>query len=133
MAMAEVESPLIDDNGEVLRLKNGMISSLAEFQPQLLDLLYDIQNEKLSDDLQKMEKTTGINREQVDGFVLQCSLFKLDAILNHSSIQGRIIPNSRKFCEDIALLPGSANKYHLKCSSQVKIKFTTQLMPRALF
>ncbi|KHN88497.1 Receptor expression-enhancing protein 5 [Toxocara canis] len=76
MAMAEVESPLIDDNGEVLRLKNGMISSLAEFQPQLLDLLYDIQNEKLSDDLQKMEETTGINREQVAyGFIGMVAIY----------------------------------------------------------
>lgn len=65
MSEVEVQSSLVKGPGGLYTLKDGTITSIADIQPQLLDFLYNIKNERLSDDLKQIERHTGIYREQV--------------------------------------------------------------------
>lgn len=65
MSEVEVQSSLVKGPGGLYTLKDGTITSIADIQPQLLDFLYNIKNERLSDDLKQIERHTGIYREQL--------------------------------------------------------------------
>ncbi|VDK18143.1 unnamed protein product [Anisakis simplex] len=67
MSAIEIHSSNIKEtiDNDMIQSSDTRSSLLPSLNPQLLDFLYDVQNDKLNDDLRRLEIEFGINREQV--------------------------------------------------------------------